>query len=469
MFLAGKWVSRSSTIEVSDPQDGSFIALVPRANASDALLALEVAHAARREAHALPVHLRKAILRKAASTIEHDQDRYADLIAREGIKTIREARLEVARCIATFDLAAEEAARLSGETIAFDQRPGSERRTGYDVRQPIGVVLGITPFNDPLNLVAHKVASAIAAGNSIILKPHRRTPLSALELARALQMSGLPDGILQVLTGSGAELGRTLVPDPRVRMVSFTGGYEAGAQIAAMAGPKKMTMELGGNCPTIIMPDADLKKAVPDCVSGAFWAAGQNCLHVQRLFVHRDVYRGFREEFVAAASRYTLGPKRDEATDMGCIVDETSAARIEAGVRSAQAKGAKVLTGGGRLGTRMEPTVVEDVPGEHDLMRQETYGPVTALVPFSTFDEAIEKANDCDYGLHAAIFTANLENAFNAIDRLEAGAVLINSSTDYRIDAMPFGGVKKSGIGREGVRQAMLEMTEIKVVCFNRG
>lgn len=466
MLLAGEWVLRPRGMQVNDPEDGTVIGTVPWATAEDADVAVTAAHAAKAAAKAIPPHERAAILARTAVLVEADAERLARFISTEGIKTIREARREVARCAGTLRLSAQAALVADGNTIPFGQQAGGERRTGYVRREPAGIVVAITPFNDPLNLVAHKIGPAIAAGNAIVLKPHERTPLSALALARHLVDAGLPPGVLQILTGTGAEVGAPLVADPRVRVVSFTGGRATGERIARMAGVKRLSMELGGNCATIVMADADVAQAVEACTSGAFWAAGQNCLHVQRLYIHRDQYGAFKNRFLARAQAYRLGSKRDEATDMGCLIDGAAAARVEAVVRSALAVGATKLTGGERCGTRMPPTVLEGVPADHELVREEVFGPVTMLAPFDTWDEAVAMANAPDYGLQAAVFTNDMALAFDAVERLEAGAVIINDSTDYRLDSMPFGGIKGSGIGREGVEWAVQELSELKVSCF---
>jgi glyceraldehyde-3-phosphate dehydrogenase (NADP+) len=456
-----------SEINVYDPQDGSFIASVPRTTLGDVESALSKAVISRESARAMSTHARTAILQKTCELIESRQEEFARTIAREGIKTIREARKEVLRCVLTFRFSAEEAHRLNGQTINFDQRLGSENRVGYFFREPVGIIVAITPFNDPLNLVAHKVGPALAAGNVVILKPDHATPLSALLLARTLTEAGLPKDFLQVIVGHGSEIGASLVSDPRVRMVSFTGGRETGEIILRSMGLKKVSMELGGNCPTIVLNDADLRTAVPDCVSGAFWAAGQNCLHVQRLLVQEGIYHEFSARFVAAARAYKVGKKLDEATDMGPLINQSAARRVEAAVIDALRAGGRLLTGGSRDGNFFAPTVLEDVPPFTSLYREEIYGPVTILECVTTFEEAIEKANAVDFGLQAAIFTRDLNSAFNALRRLECGSVMVNGSTDYRDDSMPFGGVKGSGIGREGVPFAILEMTEPKVACFN--
>ena len=467
MLLNGEWVDRPEKIEVSNPQDGSLIDTVPLATIEDMEAAITAAVAAAATARQMPVHRRMAVLEEAAATMEREHESFARTIAREGIKTIREARKEVTRCIQTIRISAEEARRLNGETISFDQMPGSENRRGFYQREPVGVIGAITPFNDPLNLVAHKVGPALAAGNAIIVKPDSKTPLSALKLARVLDDADLPPGLLQVITGHGSQVGNHLVTDPRVRMISFTGGLDTGLAIMDQVGLKKVGMELGSNSPVIVMADADLEEAVAANVSGAFWAAGQNCLHVQRLLVHEDIYDRFCEQFLERMARYRVGDKLDEETDMGPLINEAAARRVERLVDQAIADGATLLAGGEREGTFYSPTLLENVPDETPLAQEEIYGPVTVLYRFRELDEAIERANDVPYGLQAGIFTRDLGTAFEAASRLECGGVMVNDSTDYRIDAMPFGGVKGSGLGREGIRYALQEMTEPKVICFN--
>ncbi|HEV2603352.1 MAG TPA: aldehyde dehydrogenase family protein [Microvirga sp.] len=466
MLLAGEWVTSDEIAEVRDPEDGALVGLVSHARTQDAVRALDFAARARTTAAAMASHQRATILSKAASIVEAEAESFAILIASEGIKTIREARAEVARCVITFRLSADAAQRVTGETIAFDQRPGSERRTGYYTREPLGVVLAITPFNDPLNLVAHKVGPAVASGNAVILKPHEQTPLTALKLADVLLRAGLPPPVLQVLPGRGHEIGPLLLRDDRIRLVSFTGGYETGQRIAATAGLKRLEMELGSNCPTIVLGDADIERASRSIVSGAFWAAGQNCLHVQRVLAERSIAGELRDRLVALTEQVLVGEKRSSATDMGCLVSEAAAHRIERSVASAGAAGALLLTGGKRQGARFAPTLIEQVPDDHPIARDEVYGPVTVLREVGCLDDAINVANATSFGLQAAIFTRDLEHAHRAVRELEVGAVMVNESSDYRMDGMPFGGVKASGLGREGVQASILAMTEPKVACF---
>jgi glyceraldehyde-3-phosphate dehydrogenase (NADP+) len=469
MLLCGEWSTGVTTSAVHDPEDGSLVAMVATASQNDAARAVEFAHSERKISARLPVHRRADILEKAAALVALRADDFADLISREGIKTIRQARLEVSRAAMTLKLSAEGAKRLTGETIRFDQRPGSEHRTGYFTREPVGIVLAITPFNDPLNLVAHKVGPAIATGNMVILKPHQQTPLIALKLAEILLEAGLPPQILQVLPGSGQRLGEILLRDDRIRLISFTGGLETGRKIAAAAGLKRLEMELGSNCPTLVLADADLDRAVEACVSGAFWAAGQNCLHVQRIIMERPIAAAFRNRLVELTARVVTGTKSHSATDMGCLVSEEAASRIEQSLGDAIAKGGDVLIGGSRHGTLFEPTLVADVPHDHELAQREVYGPVTVLSEAADLDEAVAQANSTNLGLQAAVFTRDLDRAHHVIHGIDAGAVMVNESSDYRMDAMPFGGVKMSGLGREGVGAAVEAMTEPKVACFTHG
>jgi glyceraldehyde-3-phosphate dehydrogenase (NADP+) len=465
-LLNGEWVDREEKIDVKDPFDNSVIDTVPSASAEDVETALSAAVEGFETAKRMTVYERAQILFKTASIISDNLEEFARVIAKEGSKTIREARKEASRCVNTLIVSAEESKRILGETIPFDSFPGGEKRRGYYFRFPIGIVLAITPFNDPLNLVAHKLGPAIAAGNSVILKPATVTPLSALKLAEALVEAGLPPITLQVLTGYGAKIGDPLVQDERVRMISFTGGVEAGKRIASLAGIKKMGMELGSDSPVIVWKDAELDWSVESCVSGAFWAAGQNCIGVQRLYIHKEIFEEFKSKFVELTSAYKIGDKLKEETDMGPMINEGEAKRVERWVEEACQKGAQVLSGGKRDGALFDPTVLENVDETSSIHKEEVFGPTVNLYQVESLDEAIQKANSLPFGLHAAIFTKDVDTAFKAAYELDCGGVMINDSTDYRLDSMPFGGVKYSGLGREGIKFALQEMTEPKVVSF---
>jgi len=467
MLIDGNWIEKTNKIQVTDPYDNSLIDTVPQAEEHDVEQALSSAVKGFEDIKSLSVYQRAEILYRTVDLLKQQKEEFATILARESSKTIKEAKGEVNRCINTLTVSAEESKRILGETIPFDSFPGGETKYGYFYRFPIGIILAITPFNDPLNLVAHKLGPAFAAGNAVVLKPATLTPLSALKLAEVFIQAGLPPKALQVLTGPGSKLGKQLITDDRVRMVSFTGGIEAGKEITKLAGIKKIGMELGSNSPVIVWRDANLKKAVSSCVSGGFWAAGQNCIGVQRLYIHRDVYDTFKKDFIAQTKRYTIGKKLDKNCDMGPMISEDEAKRVEAWIMDAKKKGAKILTGGNRKGALMEPTILENVSEEATIHNNEVFGPVVNLYPIDDFDDAIEKANSLPYGLHAAVFTENINLSLKAAYSLDCGSVIINDSTDYRLDSMPFGGVKKSGIGREGIKFSLMEMTEPKVVCFD--
>ena len=467
MLIGENWIDKDEKIEVRNPYNDDLIDTVPSGDNEDVEAAFQAAEEGFKINRDMPVHQRISILYKTAEIIRNNQEEFARTIATEGSKTIREARKEASRCIDTITISAEEARRIVGETVPFDSREGSENKVGYYYRFPIGTILAITPFNDPLNLVAHKVGPAIASGNSMVLKPATVTPLSALKLGEALIEAGLPWKVLNIVTGRASRIADALVTDSRARMISFTGGTEAGLDIVKKAGLKKIGMELGSNSPVIVMDDADLEQAVELSVSGAFWAVGQNCIGVQRIYIHEAVYEEFEKMFVESTEKMKVGYQLDEDTDMGPMITEEEAARVEKWVEEALKEGAELLTGGKRKGTLFDPTVFKDMPESAKLNCEEVFGPVVNLYKVSSLDEAIELSNSVRYGLHGAIFTKSLENAFKAIKGLDVGGVMINDSTDYRIDMMPFGGVKWSGLGREGIKFALLEMTEPKVVCFN--
>ena len=466
MLLGAEWVDREKKVEVRDPFDNSLVDTVPRATAEDVDTAMAAAVKGFEISRKLTVYDRAQVLIRTARIVEGRLDDFARTIAREGSKTIREARKEARRCVNTLTVSAEEAKRIQGETIPFSSFPGGEKRRGYYERVPIGVVLAITPFNDPLNLVAHKLGPAIAAGNSVVLKPATVTPLSGIKLVEAFMEAGLPPLVMQVLTGFGAEIGDVMVADPRPRMISFTGGVEAGLRITKLAGLKKIGMELGSNSPVIVWKDADLEWAAETCVSGAFWAAGQNCIGVQRIYVHKDIYEPFKKRFVELTKGYKIGDKLKEETDMGPMITEGEARRLEGWIREAEKAGARVLAGGKRTGALLEPTVLENVPTTAKVHVEEVFGPTVNLYPVADADQALAEANAIDYGLHAALFTRDVDMAFKLAYGLDCGGVMINDSTDYRLDSMPFGGIKNSGLGREGVKFSLLEMTEPKVICW---
>lgn len=460
-------LGNSTMIDVLNPEDGSLVGKIHNASKQEALQVLDIAVKAVPTAKNLPVHVRMSVLNQVADELFQRKEEFAQMIASEGIKTINEARKEAARCVDTLRISAEEARRLNGETIAFDQAPGSENKFGYFKRLPLGVVLAITPFNDPLNLVAHKIGPAIAAGNAVILKPHSETPLVAKMLVDLFAKTVLPKGVLQIITGRGSVIGDILVSDPRVRMVSFTGGRSVGDNVIKKAGMKKIALELGSNCPALVLSDADIEQALESTVSGGFWAAGQNCLHVQRIYIHKSIYPKFSEEFTRRAKNIRMGDKLNEDTDMGPMINNKAAEKVDSLVVDAISKKATLLCGGKREGAFYQPTVLADVSDDCLIAKEEVFGPVVILYSFNELQEAIDGANSVDYGLQAGVFTRDLDLAFRVADDLDCGGVMINESSDYRIDAMPFGGTKGSGLGREGVMSAIHEMSEAKTYCFN--
>jgi glyceraldehyde-3-phosphate dehydrogenase (NADP+) len=465
MLIDGRWVGSDDVIDVLDPDDDRVVAGVAAGSTDHVEAAVAAAHRALRVR--LPGHERARILAAAADALRSRQEQAARLIATEGIKTIREARAEAARAVATLQLASEEAKRATGETLGFDQYPSGVGRLGFTVREPIGVVGAITPFNDPLNLVAHKVGPALAAGNAVVLKPDSKTPLSALFLAELLMEVGLPDGYLHVIPGPGPVVGDAIARHPGIGMVSFTGGVAAGRTIHAGAGLKPVSMELGANNPVLVHHDADLSLATALIGSGAFWAAGQNCLHVQRVLAHERVFDEVADGLVKYAESTLLGPKFDEATDMGPLIDEASRRRTASIVDEAVGDGADLLTGGEAVDNSFQPTLLASVPPDSRASTEEIYAPVTVLGAYGDLEDAIRRANDTEYGLAAAVFTTSMDVAFTCASRLRAGQVMVNESTDFRIDAMPFGGGGASGLGREGVRYAIDAMTDPKVVALS--
>ena len=464
LLIGGEWVDRDRSITVVDPEDGRHIEDVAVATLDDVDRAVEIASVTWR--HPLSAAARYEILDAVADRLADEVETSARLIATEGIKTITEARVEARRAAETVRLSAEESKRVHGRTLVLDQWPSGDGRFGLDTRSPLGVIVGLTPFNDPLNLVAHKVGPALATGNAIIIKPDSKTPLSALWLAELFVDAGLPPGWLQVLPGFGGEIGRALISHPEVAMVSLTGGVRAGQAVARAAGAKKLGMELGANNAVIVEPDADTSSAVERIGSGAFWAAGQNCLHVQRVYVHDTIYDEVLSGLMRYAQAVRLGPKLSDDTDMGPLIDAAARQRVSAMVAEAVDRGATVATGGSSVGSSFEPTVLVDVPDGCRILTDEVYGPVTLVAAYHDRADAIAATNATPYRLMAGVFTSSIDSAFEIASQVMVGGVLVNDSTDFRIDSMPFGGSGASGIGREGVAYAVAEMSEPKSILF---
>lgn len=449
MLMFGKTLTTEKQIAVTNPYTGEIIDYVSHATKEDVLSAGKMAEQGWLKSRKLSRYQRSAILLKAAGIVKERKIDFAKLIVTEAGKTITQAYKEVDRCINTLTLSAEEAKRHNGETIPFDSYEGSENRQGYFTKEPLGIIAAITPFNDPLNLVAHKIGPAIACGNSILLKPSELAPLSAIKLCKVMLEAGYPQDALGVLTGD-AETGSALVSLSKVRMVSFTGGVTTGEVIIKTAGLKKYAMDLGGNAPVIVLADCDMALAVEACVSGSFWAAGQNCIGSQRLLIEKGIYDDFKDEFIKQTKEMIVGDPMNEATDMGPMISEDAAIRAQSWANEAIAEGANLLYGNERDKSLYGPTVLDNVTLNSKVLCNEVFAPIVNLVPVENMNEAIEIANRPEYSLHAGIFTKDLERALSAADEIEASGIMINDSSDYRFDAMPFGGYKYGGLGQIG-------------------
>jgi len=467
LILGGRQVEGEGSLKVLSPYDGSLVGEAACAGRSQAATALEAARAAEKTVAALPRAARARILAKVAEGLLAEKQDLAVLLAREVGKTIREAAAEVERAATTFQAAGEEAKRLAGEVVPFDAVPAGQGRRGFTVKVPVGTVVAITPFNFPLNLAAHKVAPAIAAGNSVVLKPASSTPLTGLALGRRVLDAGFPPEALSVLPGPGGTLGIDLVRDPRPRMITFTGSAEVGKRIAAEAGLKRIALELGSNSAVIVAASADLDFAASRIAMGAFALAGQVCISVQRVVVEEAIFEDLTSRLVDLASRLQVGNPLEGGTDMGPMISERAAAGLEARIGKAVAEGAEVRLAGRRSGALFTPTVLARVPAAAEVWTEEAFGPVVCVSPYKSFAGAVDLVNRSRYGLQAGVFTASLEEAFEAVERLEVGGVMINDVPTYRVDHMPYGGVKDSGLGREGLKYAIEEMSETKLVCFN--
>ncbi len=466
LFIDGQWVGGGPLLEVTNKFSGEAFAALPQARREEVDAALGAAARAAPIMAELPAHRRYEILSRAAALIGERREAFARTIATEAGKALKFARIEVDRAVGTFTFAAEEAKRLHGETLPLDAIPSGEGYFGYYVRRPVGVIVGITPFNFPLNLVAHKVAPALAAGNTMVLKPASWTPVTAVLLCQVLDEAGLPPGALNLIVGPGATIGEWLVTDPRVAKVTLTGSVTVGRQILAIAGIKKVTLELGNTGPVIIAPDADLEYAARRCAVGAYYNSGQVCISVQRIYSERPSYAPFVESFVKASQAMVVGDPLDERVDVGPMIDEKEARRIEGWVAEARGGGAQVLTGGSRQGAVYSPTVLTDVTPAMKVVGEEAFAPIASVIACDDFDEALRQADDTTYGLQAAVFTRDLQRVFRAVRRLNFGGVIVNDSPAFRADHMPYGGNRQSGLGREGVRFAMEDMTNIQMVAI---
>jgi acyl-CoA reductase-like NAD-dependent aldehyde dehydrogenase len=464
-FLAGEW--RDGTpYTVACPYDGSPVGVVQRAAASDLEEAITAAHTAFAITRRLPAHRRASILRSIAAAITGQAEDLARTIALEAGKPIKQARVEVGRSAVTFAAAADEATRSHDEALRLDAAPGGENRQGLVRRFPIGPIAAISPFNFPLNLVSHKLAPAIAAGCPVVLKPASQTPITALKLASIIADAGWPQGALSVLPLNSRDAG-PLIEDDRFKLLSFTGSPVVGWDLKRRAGRKRVTLELGGNAGVIIHNDANLDLAVTRTVVGGFSYAGQTCISVQRVFVHEEIFEGFMDRFVPAVQALKLGHPLDEASDLSALINPGEGERIAAWLAEAQGAGAEVLVGGGVNYGIVEPTVLVRAGPQLRVNCQEIFAPVVTVQTYRDFAQALTAVNDSDFGLQAGVFTRDIGRIFQAYEELEVGGVIANDVPTWRVDPMPYGGVKDSGFGREGLKYAIEEMTEMKLLVMN--
>jgi len=467
MCVGGKWVDKSEKIEVLHPYDNSVVDTVPRATTGDVDAALAAAVRGTKTMAKLTAWDRYQILKKTAEKLETRAEEFARTITLEEGKAIGESRFEVSRAVQTMMLSAEEARRIHGETVPLDALPGGAGKIGFTLRVPCGVVVAISPFNFPLNLMVHKVAPAIAGGNAIVMKPPSNTPLSSLKLTELLLECGLPSEAISCLTGPGGELGDALCRDKRVRKISFTGSVPVGERICQMAGIKKVTMELGSNSPIIVMPDADLNKVAEAVAATGYSNAGQVCISTQRVIAQRKIYEDVLTMTRPKVEALTTGNPQDEKTKVGPMIREQEATRVEQWVQEAVKSGGRVVTGGTRRGAIYTPTMVADVKPEMRISCEELFGPVVAFTPFDDVDQALALANGSRFGLAAGVFTENLDTAMKFARELETGNIHVNWGPQWRADLMPYGGLKDSGFGKEGPRYAVEEMTELKMVVLH--
>ena len=466
LYIGGEWIETGEYDEVKLPYDGTVVGLVSHATAADANHAIEAAQQGARAIAALANHERADLLLRIAEQVRNDEAELAQLICSETGKPINEARVEANRSVNTLIAAAHVARELHGEVVPMDFASGGEQRLAMTIREPLGVIGAITPFNFPLNLTLHKLAPALAGGNAVVHKPAERTPLSALRLAYLVAQAGAPAGAYNVITGNGPELAGGLLADPRVAMITFTGSMKVGQELRARAGLKRVTLELGNNSAVIIEPDADLPTAAARSAQGAFTLSGQSCISLQRAFVHESIVNEYLDRLVAGAQKLRIGHPYEASTDISSLIDEAAAIRVEAWIKEAISSGARLLCGGNRRYATIEPAVLTDVPLSARISCEEIFGPVVAVYSYHSLEEAISIANSTAYGLQAGIFTRDLTRAFGAARKLQFGGVLINDIPTYRMDHMPYGGAKHSGLGREGPRYAVEEMTEMKLICW---
>jgi len=464
LWIGGQWLTGEKSLVVNSPFDGHRIGEVAIASRGQVTLAVDAADRAKSIMRAMSAYERGEILDKVADLFTKHRVEASNILCNEAAKPISAALLEIDRTAQTYHFAADEARRLTGEMVPIDAAPGGKGRFGFTLQEPLGIIGAISPFNFPFNLVAHKVGPAIAAGNTVVLKPASQTPFSAYFTAELFHAAGLPAGALNVITGSGAIIGDALVQDERVAMITFTGSPSVGKEIRAKAGLKKVTLELGSNSAVIIDRGVDIDSLVDRCVVGAFSFQGQICISLQRIFVHSSLFEDLCSKMVTATQKLQGGDPSKTSTDYSALISEKDAHRVHQWIKDAEAAGAHLLCGGELTGNMVSPAILTHVGKGVKVSCQEVFGPVVVITAFDALDDAIAQVNDSVYGLQAGIYTPLLDNALHAAQKLEVGGVMINDIPTFRVDQMPYGGVKESGVGREGLRYAIVEMTEMKLV-----
>ncbi|PJN89030.1 aldehyde dehydrogenase family protein [Bacillus sp. mrc49] len=465
LLVAGHWEKTSETMMVLNKYTQEPAAEISVATKKHVDIAVKSAKAALKQNFS--PYERYEVLMKAAQLLLERREEFARILAIEVGKSIRESRGEVDRSAQTLQISAEEAKRIHGEGVPVESAQGSENRMAFTIRVPVGVIAAITPFNAPINLVCHKIGPALASGNSVVLKPAEVTPICAIKLASLLEEAGLPKGRLQVLTGDGAKIGEWLLENQDVNMFTFTGSPRVGELIRSKAGLRKVSLELGNNSATIVHKDSDLEKAATLVSQKSFNNAGQVCISVQRIYVHKDIYEAFVAKLIEKTEEFVVGNPLDEKTDIGPMIRLTEAERVEAWVKEAVEQGARIEVGGKRDGAFYLPTILTNVKDDMKVCRQEVFGPIVSIATYEEIDEVIAKVNDSDYGLQAGLFTNDLQLAMKAAREIEVGGLIVNDASAYRVDHMPYGGVKKSGNGKEGPQYAIEEMTEERIIVLN--
>ncbi|MCK1986032.1 MULTISPECIES: aldehyde dehydrogenase family protein [unclassified Peribacillus] len=468
LFINGEWIESEQYADLISPYSEEKIAEIPQASEKEVDAAIDAAYNNRAVMAKLTAYEKADILEKLVGLLNENRLKAAQIISLESSKPLKFSLGEVDRTIETYKFAAEEAKRIHGEMIPLDAARNGANRLGYTLREPIGVVAAITPFNFPMNLVAHKVGPAIAAGNTIVLKPASQTPLSAYFLAELLEEAGLPKGALNVVSGSGSLVGERLVTSDKVNMVTFTGSPEVGIGIRMKAGLKKVALELGSNAGLIIDDGVNLDKIIPKCVIGAFSNQGQICISLQRIYIHENSFEAFTEKFKLATEQLVLGDPLDENTDLSSLISRKEQERAKAWIDEAVSDGGQIISGGRIENNILLPTALVDVGSDSKISCQEVFAPIVTINPIKNVDEAIDYINDSRFGLQAGIFTKDIHTAMHASKRLEVGGVMINDIPTYRVDQMPYGGVKESGNAREGLKYTIEEMTEMKLVVWNQ-